>query len=1417
MEREKVKVIVTEERKNNDKWMIKICCEGESWNDELLDPMQAGAKERLRWSVEDFATYHPFDTTKSQVSLNELQSCGNTLSEVLGLRSRLDGAISGKDVLLDIVERNRDSDFHQVHWEVLEDLSHWKDQEAEGGPASVVVRRIFRSKACRDELPSLNFRMLYVVARPWDDGSNYIDHRLISRTLVKTLDTSSADSVRVSLEIVRPGTYNALYEHLSKSRDPAGASVYHLVHLDMHGSVVVQNGEEKYEFNFLETVKREAGGSDKREGTGEPVKAEIVAKLLKQHKIRAAVLNTCESANARGNATANLAKLFLRHGVRTVVAMSYKLTTNAAELFFDSFYHNLFANGLHYAEAAAAGRNALKSQSQRRARYGLKVSVHDWIVPVCYINLDQNASTLLWTRNGHLFFYHPFTKNLPMTLSYEGEYATTDPAAEQSRSPTNYAEPILVDGAPPIIGRDLDILKLEYKLNSHSKTVLILSGPAGAGKTALAMSLVHWWVRTRFSSKVQYVSCRAAEFNATLDRWVASSSRDSQDHVEGLPWIYIIDHFDEDDAIQSLGEGPSPLQLQLCEALNNLHSPYAKFVLVTRKKKKLIDNSPLVRLLVDESYHVDEFELNGLSHPEAAELGANVLARLQGSVTLDQVPYLRRIYNRVGNLPEGIQWALSHCHPLVGGLHLKDILAQLDAPKLAYPSWPSVSDVLVSQLSTAGNLGRDIFLFSSFSKKCPSIGHWEAYLHFFCLYEQRVLWPGFQTSTEMLRETRDIFLRTRSFRDNPAILESEEQLKALTILRGLAPVLREIASLLESLGLAQVAKEGLGYLSWIHPGLSITLRRFVNLPNYRALGDAVDRAFAYAMVMRHFDIEARDLSTASGDMVQTESWRTGIVSLGRRNQPILKDPENYVRAAQLGRPLLSFPSAVPGPLQFSSFAAYLMDLMRAINVTKHGIEAKVIMRVVKSTLNDFYAATVDNASIDRNDIELSMELLISLGRMNVGGDDGHLAEVSGLIRRAAQVCNVPGLSTGAKATLWAIQSGSGRVNRDQQTAATPSQALALYSRLQEAKDEFHSACRLPHRVDSPDHWLYESYHTYRDQWLEYERINPPSRRLNAAGTLEERLLGLDMTSTSDSSLRSSLSAYARFLAHENMNEQAERCFQIEEQRLARRLVEARELAYDGLEDAMHNGDQQAEYDFRRYILEVHDELPLLEAESHLAHLQQLERELRSHHTLPRTFHVCPCWYPTTQAELAVAGSDPVGTLQHSLDAVLQSILSCQQWIHVQKALCGLQSRTDFIADNTVAFLRLCIKYKFAECPDPISLYDLFTQAFKVYLQNTHCTTGYLWMYDVELMQDISTMLGLSFEITLEKLFRAYTTALIRAVPPGVQPTPSVDTIRGVLRDALTTKERAIFATPVLVVRNFGKRSRGGQHELGGVG
>lgn len=247
MNSELVNITIAEECKVEDRWRIKICCIDESWNVDLEDPMPTEAKERLRWSVEEYAFKHPFETFKCQTSINELHSSGIALSEALELRSRLDDVVLGKDVLLDIVECNYHSDFQQLHWEVLEDLSYWRDTGAEEmGPASVTVRRVFRSKPRKDELPPMVFRMLYVVARQWKDETKYIDHRLITRSLVKTLDTASPDSVQVAFEVVRPGTWTALTEHLLRTQRHDGESAYNLVHIDMHGAVATRNGQDEY-------------------------------------------------------------------------------------------------------------------------------------------------------------------------------------------------------------------------------------------------------------------------------------------------------------------------------------------------------------------------------------------------------------------------------------------------------------------------------------------------------------------------------------------------------------------------------------------------------------------------------------------------------------------------------------------------------------------------------------------------------------------------------------------------------------------------------------------------------------------------------------------------------------------------------------------------------------------------------------------------------------------------------------------------------------------------------------------------------------------------------------------------------------------------------------------------------------------
>ncbi|KAH7162051.1 hypothetical protein B0J13DRAFT_632851 [Dactylonectria estremocensis] len=1393
MDHEQVNVIVTEGEKIDDRWRVEIRCMDESWKVDLPDPMLPEAKERLRWSVEEHASDHPFEVSKCQASFRELHSSGTVLYETLGLGgSRLGYLIANKRVLFDIVEGNSRSDFHQLHWEVLEDLSYWKNEEAKDKvPASVVVRRVFRSRALRDELPSMAFRMLYVVARPWNDKAKYIDHRLITRSLVKTLDAASPDSVRVALEVVRPGTLPALREHLLKSRRPTGESAYNLLHLDMHGAVAVSNdGEEEYEFEFL---------SPESEGAPAPVKATLLARLMKQYKIRVVVLNTCESANARGKASANLAKLFLRHGIRTVVAMSYKLTTTGAEVFFNTFYHTLFANGLHYAEAAAAGRQALKSQNQRRARYGLMLSVHDWIVPVCYIDLNQTASTLFWTRDGHMFFYHPFTKNLPMILSHDGTKAETG-APVQAAGPTTFAEVGQVDSSPAIIGRDLELLQLEYKLISAPNIVLMLSGPSGAGKTAFVATLPYWWIRTRFASRVVYISCISDNFDAILDEWVAFSSDPSQTPVEGLPWIYIIDHLDE-DVVHSAGEEPSPIQTRLTEALGRLYCPHAKFVFVTRLRKRLFETTPPVKLLVEQSYKVDELRLNGLSHTEASELGAEVLARQHGSesgVTLEQVPYLRRLYDRVCYLPEGIKWLLHHCHPYDQSLSVQDVLGRLDSAELTLHTWPSVSIVLEALIGPPGNLGIDIAFFSMFagsSRPCPSPGHWREYLYFLSLYEHRILFPDLQVSPDDLGHIRRILEQTLDFSGNTGILDSEAQLRAVVIQRAWTTELIKIAYQLERLGLVRIADENSAMLHWMHPGLSITLRRFFRLPQFTAAGGAADRAFAYAMVMKHFDHEDEDMSLPTDTEVvsQTQIDSTRTVKLGRRTQLIRRGLQNYVRAAKLGLSILRYSSREPGPLPFNYFASYLIDVMEAINVSKYEIEVNVLMKVAKSTLNDFFTALATGTSIDIKDVETSMALLISIGKMNVGGDEGHVMELWELIGRGARLCDVPGLSIGAQMTLWAIQSRPGPLLQGQQPTSSPNQVLEPYVRLQAAKEEFRRACRFPNHVDRPDDWLYESFLAYRAQWIEYEQSDPPLQRLNAAALLEERILRADVSEASQTHLRSMLSAYARFIAHENENEQAERCFTIEQLRLERRLAEAKEKAYEGLEDAMRSGDQQGEYDFRRYTLEVHDDMPLLEAQSHLAHLRRLEGELSQHQTVPRAFHMCLCWYPAVQAELAVARSDPAGVIQHSLEAVLHAVFSCRTWFHAQKALCGLQSRTNLVSETTVVFLRLCLKYEFAECPDSVSLYNILTYVFKPHVQESACATGYIWTYDIEAMHDISQMLDVPFEGVLERLFRVYAAAMSDLVSPDAQLAPAVETRLSHLREMIDTEERLIFA------------------------
>ncbi|NTV82308.1 MAG: Tfp pilus assembly protein PilF, partial [Chlorobaculum sp.] len=121
-------------------------------------------------------------------------------------------------------------EFHALHWEALKDLNlpH---------PLAVdqpVVRKNRQSVVNAATLPDApELRVLLVTARP--SGRRDVGYRTISRPLIEALETGK---LRATIDIVRPGSFKALLQHLEATRNDHGNGYYHMLHLDLHGAVL---------------------------------------------------------------------------------------------------------------------------------------------------------------------------------------------------------------------------------------------------------------------------------------------------------------------------------------------------------------------------------------------------------------------------------------------------------------------------------------------------------------------------------------------------------------------------------------------------------------------------------------------------------------------------------------------------------------------------------------------------------------------------------------------------------------------------------------------------------------------------------------------------------------------------------------------------------------------------------------------------------------------------------------------------------------------------------------------------------------------------------------------------------------------------------------------------------------------------
>ncbi|MDM8568486.1 tetratricopeptide repeat protein [Thiotrichales bacterium HSG1] len=454
---------------------------------EIKNPFaEAKQEELLEWYFEEYSKF-PF---MKQVEFAEAAASIDTYGEVLfeqvfGQRkayTEYSNALQTGDLKLEIIGSPA---FHQVHWEAL------KDSDSDHALAlhysmirKPVVEQHPQPMAKGKESATLN--VLLVTARP--DGKHDVGYRTISRPLVEMLQNAK---LPVKIDILRPGTYQALVKQLEQVTNEYGKGYYHLLHFDVHGAVLnyeeLEAGRKVEQFKFsyqarfgredlqpFEGLKAFLFLQGDKQGQAEPLEATELSNLLAHHGVPLVMLNACQSAKQVGSVgETSLGSRLMQSGVQTVVAMAYSVKVSAAKIFMQTLYENLFQQ-VKLNAALRLARLALFNDKTRIAHHNQQINLEDWLLPVVY----QRQVV-----------------DLPLR-----ELTVDEEVAYWQNEALRYEAPSTQFG---FVGRDLDVLEVENRLLSQ-RNILLICGMGGTGKTTLLHHLGAWWQTTHFVKRVFY-------------------------------------------------------------------------------------------------------------------------------------------------------------------------------------------------------------------------------------------------------------------------------------------------------------------------------------------------------------------------------------------------------------------------------------------------------------------------------------------------------------------------------------------------------------------------------------------------------------------------------------------------------------------------------------------------------------------------------------------------------------------------------------------------------------------------------------------------------------------------------------------------------------------------------------------------